>query len=190
MGERKFRIGLDIGIGSVGWAVISYTNREDARIEDFGSRIFVSGELNDGKARTSQERRAFRGVRRLERRRKWRKERLKEYFIKLGLLTRREIEEMGKAPCQDIFSLKVRALEEKVRPTELLQILLHSANHRGYRDFYEADSDVFSDSDGLADEKETRENKKAAQDFDRAFAASGCRQRLPHHFRISMETLS
>ena len=70
MGERKFRIGLDIGIGSGGWAVISYTNREDARIEDFGSRIFVSGELNDGRARTSQERRVFRGVRRLERRRK------------------------------------------------------------------------------------------------------------------------
>ncbi|MGP1470472.1 MAG: type II CRISPR RNA-guided endonuclease Cas9 [Schwartzia sp. (in: firmicutes)] len=175
MGERKFRIGLDIGIGSVGWAVISYTNREDARIEDFGSRIFVSGELNKGRERTSQERRSFRGVRRLERRRKWRKERLKEYFIKLGLLTRREIEEMGKAPCQDIFSLKVRALEEKVRPTELLQILLHSANHRGYRDFYEADSDVFSDADSLEDEKETRVNKKAAQDFDRDFAASGCR---------------
>lgn len=175
MGERKFRIGLDIGIGSVGWAVISYTNREDARIEDFGSRIFVSGELNKGRERTSQERRAFRGVRRLERRRKWRKERLKEYFIKLGLLTRREIEEMGKAPCQDIFSLKVRALEEKVRPTELLQILLHSANHRGYRDFYEADSDVFSDADSLEDEKETRVNKKAAQDFDRDFAASDCR---------------
>ena len=43
MGERKFRIGLDIGIGSVGWAVISYTSPKDARIEDFGSRIFVSG---------------------------------------------------------------------------------------------------------------------------------------------------
>ena len=31
---RKYGIGLDIGIGSVGFAVISRTNKEDARIED------------------------------------------------------------------------------------------------------------------------------------------------------------
>lgn len=173
MGERKFRIGLDIGIGSVGWAVISYTSPKDARIEDFGSRIFVSGEIK-GSDRASQVRREFRGVRRLERRRRWRKERLKEYFIKLGLLTRQEIEEVAKTPCQDVFALKVRALDEKVSPEELLQIFLHSANHRGYRDFYEgeADDETFEDEEAA---EETRVNKKAAQDFDRDFAASGCR---------------
>ena len=32
--ERKYGIGLDIGIGSVGYAVISRTNNLDARIED------------------------------------------------------------------------------------------------------------------------------------------------------------
>ena len=68
----KYRIGLDIGIGSVGWSVIS-GEHNNARIEDFGVRIFESGEKNNGKDRKSQERRGFRGTRRLIRRRRHRK---------------------------------------------------------------------------------------------------------------------
>mgnify|MGYP000523775070 CR=1 FL=1 len=47
--ERKYGIGLDIGIGSVGYAVISRTNNLDARIEDIGVRLFDSGENNPPK---------------------------------------------------------------------------------------------------------------------------------------------
>ena len=79
---RKYGIGLDIGIGSVGFAVISRTNREDARIEDLGVRLFDSGETNDHKARKSQERRAHRSVRRLIRRRAHRKDRVKKFLQK------------------------------------------------------------------------------------------------------------
>ena len=40
----KYIIGLDIGIGSVGWAVVR--NEDDCkRLEDFGVRIFESGEI-------------------------------------------------------------------------------------------------------------------------------------------------
>lgn len=40
----KYIIGLDIGIGSVGWAVVR--NDDDCkRLEDFGVRIFESGEI-------------------------------------------------------------------------------------------------------------------------------------------------
>lgn len=40
----KYIIGLDIGIGSVGWAVVR--NDDDCkRLEDFGARIFESGEI-------------------------------------------------------------------------------------------------------------------------------------------------
>lgn len=31
---RRYGIGFDIGIGSVGYAVLSWTNEKDARIED------------------------------------------------------------------------------------------------------------------------------------------------------------
>jgi len=37
--KRKCGIGLDIGIGSIGYVVISRTNNFDARIEDLGVRV-------------------------------------------------------------------------------------------------------------------------------------------------------
>ena len=54
LNNRKYRIGLDIGIGSVGWAVISLSDSGN-RIESLGSRIFDSGESNEGKNRKSQK---------------------------------------------------------------------------------------------------------------------------------------
>ena len=74
----KYVLGLDVGIGSVGWAVIR--NEDDCkRIEDFGVRVFESGENPDPKIKASlcQERRGYRSTRRLLRRRAHRKMRLK-----------------------------------------------------------------------------------------------------------------
>ena len=47
---NKVRIGLDIGIGSIGWAVIT-GDPKDSKLENFGVRIFDSGELDSGKNR-------------------------------------------------------------------------------------------------------------------------------------------
>lgn len=58
----KYSVGLDIGISSVGWAIIDI---ETKQIVNLGSRIFPSGN-----AAGNQERRSFRGTRRLIRRRK------------------------------------------------------------------------------------------------------------------------
>ena len=71
--KNKVRFGLDMGIGSIGWCVIS-GEKETAKIEDFGVRIFDSGEIDKyGKNRKSQERRGFRSARRLNRRKVFRK---------------------------------------------------------------------------------------------------------------------
>lgn len=59
----KYIIGLDIGIGSVGWAVVR--NDDDCkRLEDFGVRIFESGEIieSNKNIRNSQRRRKYRGM--------------------------------------------------------------------------------------------------------------------------------
>ena len=50
----NYIIGLDVGIGSIGWSVLR-NDAECKRIEDFGVRIFDSGELDNGKNRKSQE---------------------------------------------------------------------------------------------------------------------------------------
>lgn len=57
-------IGLDIGIGSIGWSVINIDKR---RIEDCGVRIFETGEDKDRKS-NCQNRRGARGIRRVLRR--------------------------------------------------------------------------------------------------------------------------
>lgn len=162
----KYRIGLDIGIGSVGWAVI---NEEKRRIEDFGVRIFESGESSNGKDRTSQERRGFRGIRRLERRRVHRKELLKNHLIHIGFIRDGFEDEYADVRDVDVHMLKVKGLDEKLSPAELFKCLVHTCNHRGYQDFYEG---CIEDDD---EDKESSKNKQAVQDFSRGFAESGCR---------------
>jgi len=154
----NYRIGLDIGIGSVGWAVVS--GEEDghpARMEDFGTRIFDSGE--DAKTRISlcQGRRGFRGVRRLERRRINRKRLLMNYFTDIGLINSTFHDEYADCKNTDVYVLKVKGLDEKLSPAELYKCLVHTCNHRGYRDFYEPSED----------DKDAGKNESAANSFEK-----------------------
>lgn len=61
----RYTMGLDIGIASVGWAVI---NEDKSRIEDLGVRVFKKAEEPDGKS-LNLARREARGSRRRIRRR-------------------------------------------------------------------------------------------------------------------------
>ncbi len=162
----NYRIGLDIGIGSIGWAVIAGDQKE-SYIEDFGVRIFDSGESNNGKDRKSQERRGFRGTRRLVRRRYFRKILLKNHLINIGLINDYFNDNYEKIKNEDVYSLKVTGLDNKLSPEELYKCLIHTCNHRGYKDFYEDD-----DTD---DDKEAGINKQAVRKFDELFEKSNCR---------------
>ncbi len=167
--KRIYRLGLDIGIGSVGWAVVSEKDGI-GRIENFGTRIFDSGELNKVKRRTSQERRGFRSVRRVQRRRKFRKQSVKLFLTEIGFLTNDEIKKAEENFTADIIPLKVRAIKEKISKSELLNCLIHTCNHRGYKDFYEIDEDEIENED----EAEEQGNIAAANSFDKNFRKSGC----------------
>lgn len=133
----KYIIGLDVGIGSVGWAVIkNETNCK--RIEDFGVRIFDSGETieNNNQKRKSQIRREYRGTRRQIRRRHQRKERLKNFLQNIGLVSKEEITQFFSRNDHDIIDIRVRALDSKISSQELAAALLYIAKHRGYKPFY------------------------------------------------------
>ena len=66
----KYSLGLDLGIASLGWAVMKLDNENNfERIDDVGVRIFESLENpKDGK-RLVEKRREQRGQRRIKRRR-------------------------------------------------------------------------------------------------------------------------
>lgn len=179
------RIGMDIGIGSIGWCVIS-GRKETAKIEDFGVRIFDSGELSkygtNGQNRKSQERRGFRAARRLIRRRYYRKNVIKAHMQNIGLTTAEKISAFYEKNRRDIYEIRARAVKARVTPEELAACLIHVCNHRGYRDFYEeaekeATGGYHNIKDKQPDEKadaEEAKNKQALAAFDRLFVDSNC----------------
>lgn len=163
--ERKFGIGFDIGIGSVGWAVLSYEKKDDARIEDFGVRLFDSGEVPKTKESKSQERRGYRAVRRLTRRRYHRKERAKRFIERIGLLPVDRLKAWQEVNGnQNIFAVRVKGLTDKLTPEEITDCVIHFCNHRGYREFYE---------DDIADKKEAGKIKTALHRFEEKYTAGG-----------------
>ena len=151
---KNFIIGLDIGIGSIGWAVL---NLDKKRIEDFGVRIFESGEDARKRERFSQQRRRFRGMRRLVRRRKHRKIRLKNYLEKIELTSVARINDYFASKTNNVIELRYKALSEKLSPEEIAACLIHICNNRGYKDFYEINLDE------LDDPKEKEEHLKEMQ---------------------------
>lgn len=136
----SYILGLDIGIGSIGWAVI---NLEKRRIENFGVRIFESGEIKNSK-RESQERRANRASRRLIRRRSHRKHRLKKHLEMIGFTTEVRLREYFESGNSNIISIRAKALDEKIEAEELAACLIHICNNRGYNDFYSIDEELLS----------------------------------------------
>ena len=158
---------LDIGIGSVGWAVINIDKR---RIEDFGVRIFDSGELKNGKDRKSQQRRGNRAQRRLIRRKSHRKNRLKNYLEKIGLVSVVRVNDYFETKTNNVIELRYKALTEKLSPEEIAACLIHICNNRGYKKFYD-----IPDDETELDEKELKEEMDSLEHFDSMMKKGGYR---------------
>ncbi len=131
-----YGIDLDIGIGYVSFAVRSNVD-DDIKIADAGIRFFDSGETANHKEKNGQVRRAYRNARRVVRRRIHRKDRVKAFLQKIGLLNldsfRAWQEKNGN---QNVFSLRLKGLSEKLTPEELADCIIHFCNHRGYDEYY------------------------------------------------------
>ncbi|QDK71203.1 type II CRISPR RNA-guided endonuclease Cas9 [Lactococcus protaetiae] len=112
----KYSVGLDIGIASVGWSIVDI---EKKKIVDLGSRIFPSGN-----AAGNQERRGFRGTRRLIRRRKNRLSDLTKLLTKNGFTVNTDKN-------QNPYALRVSGLTEQLSKEELAAALYHIVNRRG-----------------------------------------------------------
>ncbi|WP_425381349.1 hypothetical protein [Spiroplasma endosymbiont of Polydrusus pterygomalis] len=90
MNAKKYYLGLDLGISSVGWAVMTEENK-DYYIDDFGVRLFDSSENPKDGRTNAEQRRIFRGSRRLIRRRKQRINDLKRFLQAKGIIKIEEI---------------------------------------------------------------------------------------------------
>jgi len=109
-------LGLDIGISSVGWGIIDH---ETGEIIDAGVRLFEEATRN-----ANEERRSFRGSRRLKRRRVHRLERAK------ALLESAEfpLDGIGKV---NPYQARYNAIYDSVSGEELAAALYHLVKRRG-----------------------------------------------------------
>ena len=107
--------GLDIGIASVGWAVL----REN-RIVDLGVRCFDKAETAKEGESLNLARRSARLLRRRLRRRAWRLTKLTRLFKREGLIAHPSA---LRSPCTvSLWQLRVDALERKLNDEEWARV--------------------------------------------------------------------
>lgn len=131
-----YRIGLDIGITSVGWAAIEDdANGKPRRIIDLGSRIFDAAENPKDGSPLAKDRRDARGLRRRLRRKKHRVERTKRLLERYNIITKKELEDMYENYRFqfNVYELRVKALDEKITNKDLARVLVSLVKRRGYK---------------------------------------------------------
>ena len=130
-------IGLDIGIASCGWAVLS-----PQRIVDLGVRCFDAAEDPKKKVSLNQARRTARVGRNRNASRRSRLKRLAELFVNIGLLTgpacaalfsKTQTKKAKDAPpTTDIWELRSMALKRILTHEEFARVVHHLVRWRGY----------------------------------------------------------
>lgn len=141
-------LGLDLGSGSIGWALI---DQEGQRVIGLGVRVFPEGVARDqkgGEKSKNQDRREARGIRRQVARRARRRRLLREALTQVGLLPA-DREEFARVIAQDPYVLRRKALREKLELHELGRALFHLAQRRGYLSNRKTDKAKAADQKGL-----------------------------------------
>lgn len=155
----KYTIGLDIGIASIGWAVI---NNDMDRIENLGVLTFKKAEEADGKS-LNLARREARGTRRRLRRRAIRMKKVKELMINFNLISQKELDNLYILTPEDksVWELRKIGLEKVLDRKEWARVLTSIAKRRGYKSNRRIDT---NDKEIGKLSKGTIENKKILEE--------------------------
>ncbi len=133
-------LGLDLGIGSIGYALVG-----DKKIIDLGVRIFSKAETDkDGKSLNLIRRQSRLGRRRIFRRAE-RLKKLLNFLIAEKLIARKEdifTNKKGVSP----WELRARALNSPLTKNELARVIYHICKHRGF--YWTNSSELTTDDNG------------------------------------------
>lgn len=128
--HEDLTLGIDLGIGSCGWAVIRQDG-ETGEIVDWGTRTFDVPE-DEKKTPTNQLRRGHRGLRRVLKRRRQRMNEIRALFKAHGLLNTDGKAALNK-PSLDPWRLRAEGLDRKLSGEEFAVAIAHIAKHRGFK---------------------------------------------------------
>lgn len=146
-----YGIGLDIGIASVGYAVMLLNgNNEPMRILKMGARVFEEAENPKDGSSLAAPRREFRGARRRLRRLTHRKERVRsqikrhfdvddDYISKIYEFRNNLI---------DIYEIRYMALDKKLGKDDFIRLLIHLSQRRGFKSNRKIDAEDKKNDEG------------------------------------------
>ena len=120
-------IGLDIGIASVGWAVLAPN-----RIVALGVRAFDKAEPAKEGDSLNLVRRMARLMRRRLRRRAWRLKKLTRLLKRHGLVEDIQVFQPNHPFSRSLWRLRVEALDRQLSAEEWARIIYHVCKHRGF----------------------------------------------------------
>lgn len=168
----KYRLGLDLGTNSIGWAIYSLDNdRKPLELKDMGVRIFSDGRDPKTKEPLAVARRIARGQRKIIYRRKLRRKATFRLLQEQGLFPKTK-DETQKLKLLNPYELRVKALDEKLEPFELARVLFNLSVRRGFKsnrkDASAAEATSSAGSDNLSQAEKCAELSKAISE-------SGCR---------------
>ncbi len=131
--QDDLRLGLDLGIGSCGWAVIrQWQDEREGEIVAMGTRTFDVPETDKERTPTNQLRRTARGLRRVLKRRRHRMAEIRKLFVDAGLIEDASPDALRIGE-HDPWALRAEGLDRCLTGPELAVALGHIAKHRGFR---------------------------------------------------------
>lgn len=133
-----YRLGLDVGIKSVGWCVLECDeNGEPIQINALNSRIFDAAEHPQTGASLAEPRRNARGLRRRIRRKSFRLERIRKLFSENGIELFETQDDLiclkDEYKNLDVVKLRSDALDKNLTEAEFARVLYSLARHRGFK---------------------------------------------------------
>lgn len=126
--DENIYLGIDLGIGSCGWALTT-----DTSVIALGSRTFDVPETDKERTPTNQLRRIARGLRRVTARRRQRMNTVRGLLQRHGLLDSADKQALAGTDGIDPWKVRAEGLDRKLSARELAAALGHIAKRRGFK---------------------------------------------------------
>lgn len=129
----KYRLGLDLGTNSIGWAIIEVDeNGNPIKIIAAGSRIFSNGRDPQSKSSLAEARRLARSARRRRDRFLQRKHKLFKFLLKTNFIPQNN-EFLEKLKDLNPYFLRHKCINQKAEKHEIARALYHICQRRGFK---------------------------------------------------------
>jgi len=172
--DSDYILGIDLGTNSIGWAMIEKSEAGPCAIARCGVRVFEAG-MNLDERGKAESRNAVRREKRLMRRQIERRARRRKVIFNMlmnaGLLPkgdRQQLEgELKAVVVEDPYTLRARALDERLEPHQVGRALYHLAQRRGFQSNRKTETRKKDDDQGKV--------KQAIAEFEAKMASAGAR---------------